>query len=263
MTEPNPINIASDTSGPIALVRAIRKRASSATGRLRAYAAPCRLVASLFFLMATLPSAQAAGSRSDVLIYCSAYAADLKTVFVRSGGERYQALDLSTANVIELPESLAEDGKILLYGAPGENGKRPVLAVAETNGIQRPLIVLFPAGEKAESAYGAKAIEADISKFKLSKFQLVNLSPSPVRFTQDDVVIEIETLGDRIYSPPKPAGKPLAVTIDYKTEDRWTLLSSSSWVARHDRRTLVCVQLDPLTGRMNVKSVPLREYPSR
>jgi len=32
---------------------------------------------------------------------------------------------------------------------------------------------------------------------------------------------------------------------------------------RNDRRTLVCFQLDPVSKRMNIKSVPLRENSNR
>lgn len=51
--------------------------------------------------------------------------------------------------------------------------------------------------------------------------------------------------------------------MDYKSGENWVLLSSARWALRNDRRTLVCFHLDPGSKRMNVKSVPLRDKPSR
>lgn len=263
MSESPPTNNAGAATEPKPSASAIRNGATVATGRIRGHAAPARFLALALFLLPNLPGTQAAGAGSDALLFCSGYASDLKTVFVKGAGKKYQNVRLSIANVIELPETHVEGGKIALYGAPGENGKRPVVAIADVKGVKRPLIVLYPGEQGAETAYGATTVDADTSKFRVGTFQLLNLSPHPVRFSQDEVVIELEHLAARIYPPPKPLGKPLSVSIDYKLGDNWTLLSSSSWAVRNDRRTLVCVLLDPLTGRMNVKSVPLREQPGR
>ena len=63
-----------------------------------------------------------------------AYAADLKAVFVKTAEDRYESVSLSTANVVEAAEALVEDGRILLYGPAGEDGKHPVVANAEIGG---------------------------------------------------------------------------------------------------------------------------------
>ena len=46
--------------------------------------------------------------------------------------------------------------------------------------------------------------------------------------------------------------------MDYKLQDEWQLISSSNWSGRNDRRTLVCVLEDTHTGRIVIKSIPLR-----
>lgn len=222
-------------------------------------------LAMLVSLFVALPAVRAAGKDKDpsVSIYCMAYADGLKSVFVKTAAERYESVSLSTANIVEAADSLVEDGRILLYGPAGEDGKHPVVANAEIGGILQPMIVIHPAGKDAGLAYDSKALEADPKKFPLGSFHLVNLSPHPVRIVHEEVMIELESAGSRIFTPDHAAGESLAVRMDYKSGENWTLLSSARWPVRNDRRTLVCFQLDPVSKRMNIKSVPLRENSNR
>lgn len=212
-----------------------------------------------------LPSVQATAKDKSLAIsmYVIAYANDLKSVAVKSGKDRYQDIILSTANVVEARAALVENGRIRLYGPAGADGKRPAVADVEVSGILQPLIVLHPAADDSEMAYEALVVEGDAKKFPLGSFNLVNLSPHDVRITHEDEVIELETKTTRIFKPDHPAGESLAMSMDYKTGENWTLLSSARWPARNDRRTLVCFQLDPASKRMNVKSVPLRGNAAR
>ncbi len=222
-------------------------------------------LAMLVSLFVALPAVHAAGKDKNlsVSIYCMAYADGLKSVFVKTTAERYESVSLSTANIVEAADALVEDGRILLYGPAGEDGKHPVVANAEIGGIAQPMIVMHAAGKDQELAYNSKALEADPKKFPLGSFHLVNLSPNPVRIIHEEVEIELESAGSRIFTPDHAAGESLAVRLDYKSGDNWTLLTSARWAARDDRRTLVCFQLDPVSKRMNIKSVPLRENPKR
>jgi hypothetical protein len=222
-------------------------------------------LAMLVSLFVALPAVHAAGKDKNlsVSIYCMAYADGLKSVFVKTSADRYQSINLSTANIVEAADSLVEDGRILLYGPAGEDGKHPVVANAGVGDIVQPLIVVQPAGKGKELAYDSEAVEADPRKFPLGSFNLVNLSPNPVRIIHEEVEIELESAGIRIFTPDHAAGESLAVRMDYKTGDNWTQLSSARWPVRNDRRTLVCFQLDPVSKRMNIKSVPLRENPKR
>ena len=222
-------------------------------------------MALLVCLSLTCPAVHAAGKDKNpsISIYCMAYADGFKSVFVKSAKNHYQQINLSTANIVEASDLLVEDGRILLYGPAGADGQHPVVANAEIGAIRQPLIVLHPAGKDATPAYLSKAVEADPAKFPLGSFNLVNLSPYPVRIDHEEEVIELESDGARIFKPDHSAGDSLAMRMDYKSGENWLLLSSARWPSRDDRRTLVCFQLDPASKRMNVKSVPLRENPGR
>lgn len=219
----------------------------------------------LVSLASALPAVHAAGSEKKlaVSIYCMAYADGLKSVFVKTAKDRYQEIPLSTANVVDAREALVEDGRILLYGPVGQDGKRPVVASAVPGAIRQPLIVLHPAGADEGPAYHSMAVEMDSAKFPLGSFSLVNLSPHPVRITHDEEVIELQNGDARVFMPDHSAGDSLEMRMDYKHGENWLLLSSARWPSRDDRRTLVCFQLDPASKRMNVKSVPLRVHRSR
>lgn len=198
-------------------------------------------------------------AKLPVSVFAIAYAEGLPSVFVKSGESDYQNVTLSTANVVEGREALAEAGRISLYGPADGNGEHPVVATAEIGGIQQPLLVILPAKEGELPAYQAKAVEAAIAKFPLGSFKFVNLSPNAVRASYGEVVIEIESGGENLFKPNVRAGEAMAVTIDSQNEGTWSLMSSARWAARSDRRTLVCFYLDPSTKRMLVKSVPLRD----
>jgi hypothetical protein len=224
-----------------------------------------RQVVALFVAIAvTFPAVHAAGKdrKSTISIYCMAYADGLKSVFVKSANDRYQAINLSTANVVEAGGVLIEDGRILLHGPAGQDGKHPVVADAELGTIRQPLIVVYPGADDG-LAYRSKVVEMDAAKFPLGGFNLVNLSTHPVRISHDDEVIELQSGETRVFIPDHSAGESLAMRMDYKNGENWMLLSSARWPSRNDRRSLVCFQLDPASKRMNVKSVPLREIPSR
>ena len=198
-----------------------------------------------------------------VSIYCAAYAADLKTVFVKRGGDEYQEVSLSTANIIDAGRVSVEDGRVQFYGPAGENGDHSVVASADTAGIVMPLIVLQPSTGQGGPAYDTKALEMDKEKFPLGSFSMVNLSPHSVRITHDEEVIELEVSGGQVFKPDHSAGDALAMKLEYKSGENWLLLSSARWASRDDRRTLVCFQVDPSSKRRNVKSVPLRGEISR
>jgi hypothetical protein len=134
----------------------------------------------------------------------------LKSVFVKTAADRYQSVGLSTANIVEVADSLVEDGRILLYGPAGADGKHPLVANAEVGGIRQSLIVLYPAGPDATHAYASKAVEVDAGKFPLGSFNLVNLSPHPIRITHEEEVIELESGATRIFTPDHAAGDSLA-----------------------------------------------------
>jgi hypothetical protein len=196
--------------------------------------------------------------KSSPLLYCVAYAPQLSSLFFKQAEDRYQTVTLSTANIIEISEAPLEAGILSLFGPADENGKHTLAASADLSTTAHPLIVLNPAAGEAQPPYTATVIDADPARFPLGSYLLVNLSPHPIRITHDKESIEIAASGTHVYQPQVAAGEALAITIDYKLEEEWVLLSSSNWSNRNDRRTLVCLIEDPASKRMTIKSIPLR-----
>ena len=220
----------------------------------------------LCFLIALFCGVHLAQARSSspVLLYCPAYSEDVRTVFLKTGGNDYLSVTLSIANVIELPAAPIEQGHITFYGPAGDDGQHPIAAVAEIGANTNPLIVLHPSGPDVETAYEAVTVNAAIQEFPLASFQLLNLSPYPVRFDKDETpVAEMESGDSHNFQPGNAAGAPFAIRAKYETDGSWVLLSSSSWVARTDRRTLVVILRDSRSERMDIRSVPLRQIPGR
>jgi len=227
------------------------------------------LAASAALLPFVPATADANSTKLPLSIYCFDYAGDLKSVDVRTGQSEFSPINLSTANVIDAGEVLAEDGKIILHGPAAGDDEHPVVATLEVGTISKPLAVLAPApapateekveGEADAPAYRSHVIEADDKTFPMGSYRFVNLSPYPVRINLGEHSMEIESGTDKLFNPKVAAGELLAVTIEYQLEENWLAVSSSRWAYRKDRRTLVCIQQDPQTQRMLLKSIPLRE----
>ncbi len=205
-----------------------------------------------------------AGSPSSVLLYCPAYSRNVRTVYLEIDENTYRSVTLSLANVIELPSPPVEEGRITFFGPAGADGLHTIAAVADIGSIGNPLVILHPSGPEDPTAYQAVTISADTRAFPLASFQLVNLSPYAVRFNKDEAeVTEMQSGGSHNFQPANAAGTPFGIRVKYEIDDNWTLISSSTWVARNDRRTLVCILRDARSERMNIRSVPLRETPGR
>lgn len=217
-------------------------------------------LASLWVACFVTPAKAAANeTKVSLAVFCAAYEEGLKTVFVKTSEGTYNGIALSTANVVSSGEVLVEDGKISLHGPSAGETVYPVVATAEVSGTRQPLLVLVPGKAAGGPAYQSKIVEGGIDPFPLGSFKFVNMSPNPVRVASGEKVIEIAAGAESLYQPKIPAGESMPVTIDQKTADGWQLVSSAQWASREDRRTLVCFLLDPVSKRMTVKSVPLRE----
>lgn len=197
-------------------------------------------------------------TKLSLSIFCPVYAEGLKSVFVKSGEDTYRSIALSTANVIDAEEVFVESGRISLHGPAAEGKPHPVIATVEVAGKRHPLLVLVPALKAGDLAYESKLVEGDLGNFPLGSYKLVNLAPHPVRVTSGKKVIEIKAGAETLYQPSVPAGEAMPVTVDHQSGGEWKLVSSAQWASRDDRRTLVCFQLDPVSKRLVIKSVPLR-----
>ena len=213
----------------------------------------------LFACFRCLPVNAAENETTQSLsIFCPVNVDGLKLVFVKTGEGIYNDITLSTANVVEVENVLAVDGQVPLHGPIVGDKTYPVIATADISGTRQPLVVLVPGTKEEGHAYEAKVVEGASDQFPIGSFQLVNLSPNPVRVTAGAEVIEIKAGANALFKPKIPAGESMPVTIDQKSGENWQLVSSAQWASRDDRRSLVCFLLDPASKRMMVKSVPLR-----
>lgn len=225
-------------------------------------------LAILGFALAALSSARSddagqAAAKVALSVFCFDYAPGLKSVQVKRGPSEMAEVKLSTANIVDAGEVATEDGKIRLFGFPEASTAAPAVASAKRDGQREALMVLVPAGEGTEFPYRSHLVERDPAKFPLGSCIFVNLTPHPVRVTLGEEKREIAPGIDRLVQPSVPAGEVMSVTVECQSDGHWQAVSSSRWAHRTDRRSLVTLHLSPRTGRVQMKSIPLRETADR
>ncbi len=192
-------------------------------------------------------------------IFCFDYATGLKSVQVKRGASELAEVKLSTANIVDAGNVEAEEESVRLYGFPEESTKAPAVASAKLGELREPLMILVPTEEGAEFAYRSHLVERDSAKFPLGSCVFVNLTPHPVRVTLGEEKQEIAAGADLLVKPAVAAGEVISVTVECQIGEHWQAVSSSRWAQRVDRRSLVTLHLSPRTGRVQMKSIPLRE----
>lgn len=204
-----------------------------------------------------------AATEIPLSVFCFDYATGLKSVQVKRGPSELAELKLSTANIIDAGDVTTEDGSVHLYGFPEASSTAPVVASAKRGGHREALMILVPAAENAEFPYRSHLVERDPAKFPLGSCVFVNLTPHLVRVTLGEEKREIAAGVDLLIQPSVPAGEVMSVTVECHVGEHWQADSSSRWAHRLDRRSLVTLHLSPSTGRVQMKSIPLREMAER
>jgi hypothetical protein len=192
-------------------------------------------------------------------IFCFDYATGLKSVQVKRGASELAEVKLSTANIVDAGKVETEEGSIRLYGFPEESTKAPAVASAKLGELREPLMILVPTEVGADFAYRSHLVERDPAKFPLGSCVFVNLTPHPVRINLGEEKREIAPGADLLVKPAVAAGEVISVTVECQIGGHWQAVSSSRWAQRVDRRSLVTLHLSPRTGRVQMKSIPLRE----
>lgn len=192
-------------------------------------------------------------------LFCFDYATGLKSVQVKRAASQLAEVKLSTANIIDAGEVATEDGKLLLYGFPEDAAEVPVVASSALGKQRQPLMILAPSGEEAGPAYRSHLIDRDPAKFPPGSCLFANLTPHPVRVTLGGQKLEIAAGADLVAKPDAAAGEVIAVTVECQIDGHWQAVSSSRLAQRNDRRSLVTLHLAARTGRVLMKSIPLRE----
>lgn len=225
-------------------------------------------LAILGFALAALSSARSddagqAAAKVPLSVFCFDYATGMKSVQVKRGPSELAEIKLSTANIIDAGEVETEEGNVRLYGFPKATAAAPVIASARQGEVREALMILVPTEENAEFPYRSHLVERDLSKFPLGSCIFVNLTPHLVRLTLGEEKLEIAPGIDRVVQPSVPAGEVMSVTIECRIGEHWQAVSSSRWAHRTDRRSLVTLHLSPRSGRVQMKSIPLRETADR
>jgi hypothetical protein len=206
-----------------------------------------------------LPAVAQDADKLPLSVFCVEFATSLKSVYLRSSGKRHTKVDLSTANVVAAGDAPLVNGLVTLHGPPLSGNKYPVVASVKPGAIRKPLMVLVPNPQTAEPGYQSTVVDMDTAPFPLGSYQIVNLSPHPLRFKTDGKTTDIAPNAQMTFNPALKDGEVAAVTVEYKLGEDWLVASSSRWAGRMDRRTLVCIHQNPQTKRMLIKSIPLRE----
>ena len=206
-----------------------------------------------------LSAAEKNPAKLPLSVFCVEYATSLKSVYLKTSGGAHGKVDLSTANVVAAGEAPLVEGAVSLYGPPASGNEYPMVATVKPGAIRKPLMVIAPNPQAEGLRYLSTVVDMDLDRFPLGSYSIVNLSPHPVRFKTGDKSKEIAPNAEMLFNPALKDGEVTAVTIEYKPGDDWLVASSSRWAGRKDRRSLVCIHLNPQNKRMLIKSIPLRE----
>jgi hypothetical protein len=194
--------------------------------------------------------------------YAFAYAPGHESVTIRSSPDGFEEIRLSKANIVGPVNSVMLDGSLKIHSKPVTvEGKvtHPVIgSVKIPAGIRRALVVMFPDSKNAATPYRSIVINHDLGDFPLGAYRMINVSPHPVRGSVAREYIEAKPGGMANLEPQGEPGAIVPVKFEFFDKGRWNLLTETRAAIRKDRRWLTCIYQDPVTGRMNIRSIPDR-----
>jgi hypothetical protein len=200
-----------------------------------------------------------------VSIYCFRYAPQLDTIHLRTGPATYQKVELSTANIVGPHQSVLDNGAITLHrqetAADGAVTWPLVGRVRLPDACPRALILLLPAPAGEPLPYRGLAFVHTNTSFPLGSMKFVNLSTFAVRGAIGDNTVVIPSGKVKTLQPSGEPGASLPVLFEYRRDERWQRMAATRWALRDDRRLLMCIYEDPVTHRMNLRSIPDRTQP--
>ncbi|MCW1885011.1 hypothetical protein OKA04_09755 [Luteolibacter flavescens] len=208
----------------------------------------------------TAPLHAAPESRSiQASFFCFQYAPGVQSIQVPDGAEG-QAVRLSTANITDAVKvTLAPGEPLLLFHA--DDKSKPAAKVTIPGDLSKALIVLTPAPAGSAEPYRGFAIDYTRERFPLGTYRLVNVSKHPVRGAIGRAYAEVKPGGVAGIELQGEEGTTHGVKFEFNDKGKWNRLTESRAAVRRDRRWLVCVYQDPKTQRMNLRSIPDRDYP--
>ena len=205
------------------------------------------------------PLYAASESRSiQASFYCFQYAPGVQSLDVPDGAAG-QSIRLSTANITP-SVNLVLSGNDALVFASGDK-TRPAVRVAIPGDVAKALIVLLPAPAGSPEPYRGFALDYTRDRFPLGTYRLVNVSKHPVRGAIGRSYAEVKPGGVAGIELQGDEGATQGVKFEFNEKGKWSRLTETRAAVRRDRRWLVCVYQDPSTQRMNLRSIPDRDYP--
>ena len=194
--------------------------------------------------------------------YAFGYVPGHEKVRIMTGVEAYQEIQLSTANIVGPVNAVTIDGALRICDKPLTiAGKitHPLLCTAKLPaGIARVLVILFPAAKDSKEPYRSLVLNHDFKDFPLGVYRMINISPHPIRGAIARDYIEAKPGGVANLEPAGEPGAVVPVRFEFFDQERWNLLTETRCAIRKDRRWLTCVYQDPVTRRMNIRSIPDR-----
>ncbi|MEK7949594.1 hypothetical protein [Luteolibacter soli] len=190
--------------------------------------------------------------------YCFQYAPGIQSIEVPDGAAG-QSIRLSTANITPAV-NLALTGSDALVFTSGDKTK-PAARVTIPGELSKALIVLIPAPAGSPEPYRGFALDYARDRFPLGTYRLVNVSKHPVRGAIGRSYAEVSPGGVAGIELQGDEGATQGLKFEFNEKGKWNRLTESRAAVRRDRRWLVCVYQDPSTQRINLRSIPDRDYP--
>lgn len=205
----------------------------------------------------TLPLAAAPEVRTvEASFYCFKQAPGVESISIVQG-EKPATVKLSAANISDPVELPVVEGLATLR-RPDSTAAAAKLKIPA--GLRKALVVLLPAPSGSAEPYQAFAIDYARDTFRKGTYRLVNVSRHPVRGAIGRSYAEIKPGGTGDIELQGEEGATQGVKFEFHDQDAWKRLTETRCAVRRDRRWLVVVHEDPATHRMNLRSIPDRDY---
>lgn len=191
----------------------------------------------------------------EASFYCFKYAPGAETIQVAEGGGA-KAIRLSTANITGKVQLAVKDGEAVI-----QRGDKTVAAarVKIPKNFKKALVVLVPSPAGSAEAYRAFAIDYGRERFRPGTYRLVNVSKKAVRGAIGKSYAEVKSGDTGDLELKGEEGATQGVKFEFHEGGKWNRLTETRAAVRRDRRWLVLVHEDPVTQRMNLRSIPDRE----
>ncbi|MCU0747971.1 MAG: hypothetical protein MUF13_00290 [Akkermansiaceae bacterium] len=216
----------------------------------------------LFLFIPVALSAAEPTPKIPASFYAFNYVPGHESVSIRTGPEGFEELRLSKANIVGPVNAVTVEGTLMIHSKPvSVEGKttHPVIgSVKIPADLRRALVVLFPEANNPATPYRCILLNHDLNDFPLGAYRMINVSPHPVRGSVARQYVEAKPGGMADLEPMGEPGAIVPVRFEFFDNGRWNLLTETRAAIRKDRRWLTCVYQDPVTGRMNIRSIPDR-----